>query len=362
MKYKYFSKLYHYSRTNCIYLFIFYYHLKNTNLAFLPVILDYQFEFLPEIQYINPVMQSARNFKKSDSAKVKQVTWVGLFGNVFLAGIKFILGIFGNSQAVLADAVHSLSDMSTDISVLIGVRFWDAPADQDHPYGHRRIETLVTVAIGLFLIWAAVNMGYEAIRSIGNKVVKHPSWIAIIGPIISIFLKEGLYRWTRNVGKNVKSQALIANAWHHRSDALGSIPATVAVAIAVFKPEWWFVDQIGALIVSMFILKVSWDIIIPALSELSEKGASKKEQDVIHQLAMSVSGVMAAHAIRSRKLGPGLYIDLHVLVDDDLTVKEGHDIATQVKSTLLNEGPDIADVVVHIEPFGEELSQEFMEY
>lgn len=286
-----------------------------------------------------------------NNTQVRHITWIGMITNLGLSGLKFLLGFLGSSQAVIADAIHSLSDMTTDLTVLIGVKFWSAPADSDHPYGHKRIETMITVMIGFLLAWAAIEMGLHAIQAINQKKVLNPHWFAIIGPAISIVSKEWLFRWTINVGKRVKSQAVIANAWHHRTDALGSIPTLVAVGIAVFKPEWWFVDQIGALIVSMFILKVAWDIAAPAIADLTDRGASIKDREKIIKIALTVPGVMEVHALRTRRLGVGLFLDMHVLVDGEMTVRKGHDISTEVKHLLIDKGPNINDVMVHLEPY-----------
>ncbi|MDP8226449.1 MAG: cation diffusion facilitator family transporter [Candidatus Celaenobacter polaris] len=282
---------------------------------------------------------------------IKKVTWVGLFVNFILAAIKFIVGILGHSQAVVADAVHSISDMVTDIAVLVGVKYWSAPPDKDHPYGHWRIETIITGFIGLGLAAVAVGIGYNAIATLKDHCIETPKWIAIIGALVSIIVKELLYHWTVKVGRKVKSSALIANAWHHRSDALSSIPVLLAVGISVIKPEWAFVDRIGAIVVSLIILKVSWDIVFPALKKLSDSGVSDKETEQIRSLAMQVDGVKDAHAIRTRDAGHGIFVDMHVLVDGNISVSEGHDISEKVRDEIINKGHDVLDVVVHIEPY-----------
>jgi len=291
---------------------------------------------------------------KSESREIKKVTWVGLFVNFILAVIKFIVGILGHSQAVVADAVHSISDMVTDIAVLVGVKYWSAPPDKDHPYGHWRIETIITGFIGLGLAAVAVGIGYNAIVTLKERCIQTPTWIAIIGAFVSIIVKELLYHWNVKIGKKVKSSALKANAWHHRSDALSSIPALIAVGISVIKPEWAFVDHIGAIIVSLIILKISWDIIFPALKKLSDSGASAKEMEQIRSLAMQVDGVKDAHAIRTRNVGRGLFVDMHVLVNGDISVSEGHSLAEKVRDEIIKKGPDVLDVVVHIEPYVED--------
>ena len=294
------------------------------------------------------------NSDGSDLAKqahqIQRITWIGLLANLFLAIVKFIVGFMGSSQAVIADAVHSLSDMTTDIAVLLGVRFWTAPADEDHPYGHWRIETLVTVVIGISLVVVALGIGYKSLTTIRDVHLKQPGWIAIAGVIFSMLIKELLYHWTLAVGKSSKSTAVTANAWHHRSDAISSIPALIAVVAAAINPDWVFIDHLGALLVSLIILKVSWGIISPAFSELTDQGASQKDREKIRSIALGIEQVERVHAVRTRKHGSGLFIDLHVQVDGDISVREGHEICEIVKQQLLDRGPDILDVVVHLEP------------
>ncbi|MBN1269283.1 MAG: cation transporter [Kiritimatiellae bacterium] len=286
-----------------------------------------------------------------NAAEIRRVTWIGLVINLFLAGFKFVVGTIGASQAVVADAVHSLSDMTTDLAVLFGLKFWTAPADEEHPYGHRRIETLVTTAIGLALAAVAVAIAYKALATMEQSHLKPPGWIASLGALVSIILKEGLYRWTVAVGRRARSSAVIANAWHHRSDAMSSVPVFVAVVLAALKPAWAFVDDVGAVLVALFILKVAWDITLPALHELADRGAPRDDLTSIRAIATGVEGVRSIHAIRTRKLGPGLHVDLHIQVDGDMTVWKGHSISGAVKSALIEKGPDVLDVVVHIEPF-----------
>ena len=286
-----------------------------------------------------------------DARHVVRVTWIGLAGNVFLSALKFTAGFLGSSQAVVADGVHSLSDMGTDLAVLLGVKFWSAPPDEDHPYGHRRIETIITVAIGVALALAALGIGYNALATIRGIHLRQPGWIAIPGSVFAIVLKEVLYRWTVAVGRQVKSSAVIANAWHHRSDALSSVPVVIAVAVAVLNPKLAFIDHAGALVVSIFILKVSWDIISPSLSELADLGAPRKHREKIRAIATGISGVKSVHAIRTRRLGSGLHVDLHILVDGEMTVRMGHEISRAVKFALIEKGPEILDAVVHLEPY-----------
>ena len=291
---------------------------------------------------------------------ILRVTLWALAGNLLLAVSKMLAGHFGGSRAVLADGVHSFSDLGTDLAVLIGLRYWSAPRDECHPYGHRRIETLVTVAIGLALAGAAASIALEAAAAFRQPASGPPGLVALGAALLSIVVNEVLYRWTRAVGVRCKSPATVANAWHHRTDAFSSIPAALAVGGAVILPGWSFLDTIGALVVSLFIFKTAWDIARPALAELTDRSAGAEAVAAIQELARSVPGVRECHAIRTRRHGPGIHADLHILVDPDLSVKTGHDIAREVRQTIQSRGPDVMDVVVHVEPFNSEESREVL--
>jgi cation diffusion facilitator family transporter len=278
------------------------------------------------------------------------VGWVGLLCNLALAAGKAAAGIAGHSQAVLADALHSLTDSVTDVAVILGVKYWTAPADEDHPHGHGRIETLITVAIGLVVGAVAIGMGVHAIRGLRSEALMVPSGVALGVALASIVIKEVLYQWTARVGREVKSPALVANAWHHRSDAISSIPAAVAVGVALIDPEWAVVDRVGAVVVCLLILQASWRILRPALDQLVDAGAPAAARRRIEELALEVDGVEDAHAVRTRYVGSELAVDLHVEVDGGLSVGEGHSIAVAVRRKLLEDGPDVTDAVVQIEP------------
>ncbi len=281
--------------------------------------------------------------------QAKRITIVGFAVNLLLAGLKFVFGFFGHSHAVMADGVHSLSDMVTDLFVLIGIKFWSAPADECHPYGHQRIETITTVGIASLLAFAAAGLGWRAMSQLSDPVCQPLSCI-FIAPLASIVIKEILFRRTYAVGQRIKSPAVMANAWHHRSDVISSIPPLVAVVAAAINPKWAFLDAVGALIVALLILRVAWKIAAPALAELTEKGASPQELQTIEALACEVPGVCSVHKVRTRRLGSGFFIDLHVVVDGDLTVRASHEIASVIQKELVDNGPAVADVTVHIEP------------
>lgn len=285
------------------------------------------------------------------AARIRQITWIGLVINILLSAVKFILGFIGNSQAVVADAVHSLSDLSTDIAVLFGVKYWTRSPDQSHPYGHGRIETLVTLLIGAALAAVGIGIGYTALATIREPHMHRPGWLAFTGAALSIVFKELLYRWTVKVSRRVKSSALAANAWHHRSDALSSIPVAVAVAAAAIYPGLSILDHAGAVVVSVFILYAAWVIVAPGVREILGGGASEQFYRRIEELVLAVPDVKSMHKMRARKMGGGWFVDLHVQVDGDLTIQHGHEICGQIERRLTGDGAEIIDVVTHIEPF-----------
>ena len=291
----------------------------------------------------------------STEKKIKRVTAVGLSANFFLTVFKILAGYFGNSQTVIADGIHSLSDSVTDIAVIVGSSFWSAPPDESHPHGHKRIETFITVIIGLALFFVAYGIGHNAVRTF-NDPDEAPSYIALIAALISVIVKEALYQYTYYFGKRLKSLAVVANAWHHRSDAISSVPAALAVIISMKFPDYPYIDNIGALIVSLFIVwtafKISWSSVL----ELTDAGADKAACESIECAAKGVVGVKSIHKCRTRKYGSGIQVDLHIQVDPEISVREGHAIGHKVEDELFKNN-DVIDVIVHVEPFGEDGSE-----
>lgn len=281
---------------------------------------------------------------------IRKVTWVGLFVNLFLCGIKFTAGIWGKSQALVADAIHSLTDLTTDAAVIAGSHYWDRPPDDTHPYGHKRFETLVTVFIAMMLAAAGIGIGWKAISTLHHDSVTPPGWIALAAALVSIICKEALYRWTARAGKRLKSTALAANAWHHRTDALSSLPVFIAVGGAKIFPSWSFLDRVGAVVVSIFIIHASIKIVWPAFGELIEAGAPAEICKKISEVAYKNENVLQVHDIRTRYISTSIQVDLHIVVEGLLTVRQGHDIADDVKKRIIANIPEILDVIVHVDP------------
>ena len=283
--------------------------------------------------------------------RIVQVTGVGLASNVALSALKIGVGSACASQTLVADGVHSFSDAATDIAVIVGSRFWSAPSDEEHPYGHRRIETIVTLFIGLSLMMVGFNI---VVHSVGLFVrgdfAPPPGLAAVLVALLSIGLKEYLYRWTNAEGKRLQSSALVANAWHHRSDALSSLPALFALVAANVRPDWTFVDMLGAVLVSLFIFRSAISIAWPCLQELGDSAAPRPVTATIVDALETVAGVEQVHQLRTRRVGSSLYCDVHIVVDGDLTVRDGHRIADAARDAVLEEVPSVIEVLVHVDP------------
>ncbi len=283
-------------------------------------------------------------------AQIQKITLIGLAANILLSITKFLIGYFGNSQAVVADALHSFSDTSSDLVILFGVKYWTAPPDDSHPYGHQKIESFVSIIIGFILLVVAGVIGYNGLISLQEKSQYQLSWIVIIGPLISIIIKEILFRMTVKVGIKTNSSSLKANAWHHRTDALSSIPVLIAVLASLIDPRLRFLDQIGAIIVSAFIIKVGLEILFTNINDLLDTGISDEKISELKKTINMIQNVKGVHKLRTRKLANYIYIDLHLEVDGQLSVTKGHDISEEVKNTLIQNNPKIIDVMVHLEP------------
>ena len=283
----------------------------------------------------------------------RKVTLLGLFINAFLILLKFFAGIFGCSQALIADAVHSLSDLFTDAVVLLGIKIGCKPPDEEHHFGHARIETLASAVVGLALIGTAVYLGIDAALNIHRHTEYHPTGIALIGAGVSIALKEALYRYTVLIGRRIKSQLIVANAWHHRSDALSSVAVLLGVAGTFINPAWHILDAFAALIVSFFIIKVGFDILWKTLREFTDTAPRPEIIEKLMQLSRTVDGVMDAHDLRVRTSGGFYQAEIHIVVDGQLTVFQGHRIAKTVERCLAEEMDELDRVIVHVDPVEE---------
>ncbi|MCK5128425.1 MAG: cation transporter [Clostridiales bacterium] len=282
--------------------------------------------------------------------KIRNITWFSIVANVLLTISKITIGIVANSQALIADGVHSLSDFATDGAILIGAKFWSKDADEQHPYGHGRIETLITIAIGGALAAAAIGIGYEAMKTMAEPSTHLPGWSVMVVAILSIAVKETLYRMTKKVGEKVNSRALIANAWHHRTDAISSIPVfVIVIAIRIF-PQYSFLDNVAALIVALLLLKIAWDIAKPCFAELMEAQIHVDISETLLNIEKKYPEVQEFHKVRIRRVGNTHFAELHMLTDGNTSVKKAHDITELITQDLLEAHEDLGDVTIHVEP------------
>ena len=278
------------------------------------------------------------------------VLWVGVIANALLIAVKFLLGLIGRSQALIADAVHSVTDFATDVMAFAGHSYSLKGSDEDHPFGHGKIETLMSLFIGLVLVGAGVWLGFSAVTTITAGEYVQPNLFALIGAFVSILVKEWMYRYTVLVGRRIKSQVLIANAWHHRSDAFSSVAVVIGVGAALVNPAWSVADALAALIVCFLIIKVGLDIVVPAFRSAADAAPDDERLRSIADVVESVDGVRSAHDIRARSYSHLLYVEVHVVVDPNISVSAGHKIAKEVRTRIKRSLPDILDVIVHIDP------------
>ncbi len=289
------------------------------------------------------------------TGEIYRVTAAGLVVNVLLGAGKLAAGIFGRSGAMVADAVHSVSDSLTDIVVLVCVRLSSRPRDESHDYGHGKYETLATVLIGIALAGVAVGILVNSAglikRVVDGEAIPRPGLVAVIASAVSIVVKEGLYRYTVRVGRRVDSPAVIANAWHHRSDALSSVAALVGIGGARFLGGTWrILDPIAAIIVAALIIKVAYDLVMPGLGELVEHSLPDATEREILELVTSDARVRDPHNLKTRRIGSDIAIEVHIRLCGDMTVRESHAITVGIEQRLRSCFGRGTQTIIHVEP------------
>lgn len=292
---------------------------------------------------------------KKREKKIYRVTLMGSVVNVILLVFKFIAGILGGSAAMIADAVHSLSDFLTDIIVIAFVRISSKPEDEDHDYGHGKYETLATSIIGLALLMVGLYIFYNGARQIWDVMhgaeIEQPGLVALIAAIVSILLKEWTYRFTVSVGKKVESQAVIANAWHHRSDALSSIGTAIGIGGAILLGKGWAVlDPVAALVVSVFIVKTALGLLSTSSSELLEKSLPKEVEKKIVDIVESEPEVSEVHHLCTRRIGNNIAIEMHIRMPGEISLKDSHTRASNIERKLRQHFGEHTHINLHVEP------------
>ncbi|WP_293669531.1 cation diffusion facilitator family transporter [uncultured Parabacteroides sp.] len=284
------------------------------------------------------------------------VTLIGSLVDFLLLVFKFAAGVLGHSGAMIADAVHSLSDFVTDVIVLLFINISSKPKDEGHDYGHGKYETLATSIIGIVLMCVGIGLFWEGANKIfgfyfKGEQLESPRKIALVAAVVSVLAKEALFRLTLHVGRREKSQAVIANAWHHRSDAFSSIGTALGIGGAILLGNNWRVlDPIAAVVVSVLIIKVAFQLVVPAINDLLEKSLPKEVEDEILSIINETPGVKNPHNLCTRRIGNNFAIEVHIRVDGQTTVSHAHELTKEIEQKLrLKYGP-ATHIVLHVEP------------
>lgn len=281
--------------------------------------------------------------------EANKVTIQSIFWNVFLTIIKVFAGILGKSSAMVADGLHSASDIISSVGVLIGNKIAKTPNDKEHNYGHEKAETLVSFLLSILLIIVSLKIGLDALKSLFNlSSIQIPTILPLVVSVISIAIKEYQYRITIKIAKKINSPSLKADAWHHRSDALSSVAAFIGIGGAMlgFKA----LDPLASIAVALFVAKVGFDILRNSTNELMDYSIDDEQEEQIREIARRTSGVLNLGELRSRKHGAMAYIDLTICVNKDLTVLEGHEIAHKIEKYIIKEMQFVKGITVHVEP------------
>ena len=294
---------------------------------------------------------------KASNDRARRVIWLGFVANLLLTIIKLLAGILAKSSAMVADAVHSISDFATDLVVVSSLSVASRPKDHNHKYGHGKVETLATAFVGVVLIFVGLGLLYSGSMKIYSvyqgSILEQPGMGALYAAIGSIIVKEILFRYTIKVGNQAKSQAVVANAWHHRSDVYSSFGTLLGISGAIFLGQKWVIlDPLAAIIVSFFIFKIAIKITRDTLFELIETSLPREHEDEIIELASGVNGVHDPHELKTRKIGNHIAIDIHIRVENKLNIEEAHNITIDLEKTLRQAYGEETHISIHTEPLG----------
>lgn len=292
------------------------------------------------------------NYQKKEATRI---TWVGFFANLVLTIFKLIAGVAGQSAAMVADAAHSVSDFATDLVVVGSLKVSARPKDGNHKYGHGKVETLATAFVGGVLVIVGLSILISGAVSVYKHFfvnpIEQPEYIALIAAIVSILVKEILYQYTIRIADRINSKVVLANAWHHRSDAFSSIGTVMGIGGAIFLgPAWAVLDPMAAMIVSLFILRVAKRISWDSLAELVETSLPKHFENEIIEIAQTIEGVHLPHDLKTRKIGNDIAIDLHIYVNRHLNIEQAHEITVDLENCLRKKFGDDTHISIHTEP------------
>lgn len=292
--------------------------------------------------------------------EIRNITLWGAFVNVVLTVFKILAGVLGRSSAMIADGVHSLSDLLSDVVVLVFTRISSKGQDRDHSFGHGKFETLATLIISILLVAVGANLLSSGVRNIigviNGEILERPGYVALVAAVVSIVAKEIIYHATVRIGRKTGSTAVIANAWHHRSDAFSSVGSLIGIGGAlVLGDKWTVLDPLASCVISVAIIVVAVKMAMPSLAELLEASLPEEIEDEILATASSVEGVNDVHELKTRRNGMSFIIDAHIAVDPDISVVEAHDIATNVENALRERYGRETQINIHVEPSADAL-------
>ncbi|MFD2670447.1 cation diffusion facilitator family transporter [Marinicrinis sediminis] len=289
-------------------------------------------------------------------AKAEFAAWIGIIGNIVLAALKGVVGFMSNSKALIADAAHSASDVAGSFAVLIGLKAAKKPPDKDHPYGHGKAETIAAIIVSILLILVGIEIAISASKAIYAGDLEAPKPLAIAAIIISIVAKEAMFQYKYRLGKRIDSQALIANAWEHRSDVYSSMAALIGVGGAILggyidMPVLYYLDPIASIVVAVLILRMGYHLITESLHIVLDHVLHDEDTVELRRCIEKVNGVLSVDDLRAREHGHYVIVDVKLSVNPQITVLEGHDIGKSVKKRLMEQFKHVADVFVHINPY-----------
>lgn len=289
--------------------------------------------------------------KLSKDQVIRRLSIVGIFGNVFLSGFKFFAGIVGNSSAMISDAVHSLSDVFATFIAFLGVRMGHRDADESHPYGHERMESLAAIALGLILVVTGIGIGWAGAEKVaaGNyESLPIPGTIALIAAIVSIVVKEAMFWYTRHYARIIRSSAFEADAWHHRSDALSSIGALIGVGGSMLG--FPVLDPVASIVICLFILKQGIEIIVDAVKKMLDTSAGEEFEEQVRERVLAHEEVKRIDMLHTRMFGDKIYVDLEIALDGSMQLTDAHDIAENVHDDIEHDFPEVKHVMIHVNP------------
>lgn len=282
----------------------------------------------------------------------RKATWIGVLTNLVLALVKGVGGVLAHSQALVADALHSLSDLLTDAVVLIALRLGAQEPDADHPYGHGRFETLATVVLGTILVGAGLGIAVNAAMRLAEGGIPLPTWPALVAALFSIAANEWLYHVQVRIGRKHRAASVVANAWHHRSDALSSVAALIGIGGSMMG--WVVLDTVAAMAVALMVVwaggRLGWE----AVQELVDTALPEAEMERLRRQLLMLEGVHSVHALKARRMGPDALVDVHIQVPGTISVSEGHQIAERARRHLIANHPEVSEVLVHVDPENDE--------